>query len=58
MRKMLGMKWMKQVQTSVKVGTILRKATPRHKVREVIIEKGYVRIGFHQNARALARKAV
>jgi hypothetical protein len=56
MKKILGMKWQKQIATSVKVGTILRKATPRHKVREVIIETGKVRVGFHRNARALARK--
>ena len=58
MKPMLGMKWVKQVQTSVKVGTILHKATRRHNVREVVIEKGKVRVGFHRNARALARKAV
>lgn len=56
MKKMLGREWMKQVRTSVKEGTILRKATPRHKVREVVIVKGSVRVGFHRNARALAKK--
>ncbi len=57
MKKILGREWMKQVRTSVKVGTILHKATRRHNVREVIIQKGKVS-RFHRTARVLARKAV
>ena len=57
MRQILGHEWQKQVRTRVKVGTILRKVSPRHNVHEVVIEKGVINDpGFHRNARASARK--
>lgn len=33
----LGTKWVKAVRSTVKTGTMLHKATPKHKVREVIV---------------------
>jgi hypothetical protein len=34
----LGPRWVRVVRSSVKTGTILHKATPRHNVREVVVE--------------------
>jgi hypothetical protein len=34
----LGVEWVRALRLTVRPGTILHKATPRHKVREVVVE--------------------
>lgn len=41
----LGAKWVRTVRKSIRPGTMLHKATPRHSVREVVVETTKRRIG-------------